>query len=295
MVIIQTALYLEAKTPIEYLKLREAKNVPLPVRLFCSDDKRFAAVVTGTGSLNACAGTAAALTYLGAGRGDLFINFGIAGAADDCGLCIGDIARCVKCTAEGERPFYPDITFGSRFKLAEIETVKKVTDISSDGCLPKAADMELYHAFSAANMFLGPESLISYKVISDYTVKTAENGGRLDEKAVETLVSAVWQKLLPEIEKVSEEASSAFEKTVRELPAEVLSLYEKVCEKLSLSYSNREILKNKLWKDFLIGVSVKDRLYEVLGVSEDELPKDKKGREAFLKERLLCESGGDNP
>ena len=74
-----------------------------------------------------------------------------------------------------------------------------------------------------------------------------------------------------------------------------MSLYEKVCEKLSLSYSNREILKNKLWKDFLIGVSVKDRLYEVLGVSEDELPKDKKGRETFLKERLLCESGGDNP
>ncbi len=297
MVIIQTALYIEAKKAIEYFGLREVKKTPLPLRLFADDANAFAVIVTGTGAVSACAGVAAALTHLKAGRGDIFVNFGIAGASEGCDLSIGDVVRCVKCSASDERPFYPDIMFGKRFKLAEIETVRRPAKILADSgnTVPLAADMELYYAFQAANMFLGPESLISYKLISDFAPETAEQGGRIDKTLVENIINETWEKLFPEIENISKEAKREFCRDTGKLPEGCEELFEALCEKLSLSFSNRVILRNKLWRDSLIGVSVKERLEAVLDTPADIIPKDKKGIEAFVKDNLLCEFGGETP
>lgn len=329
MVIIQTALYREAKRAIEYFGLREVRDQSLPVRLFISGEKDIsgksdisenskafektnvsgkcgiAAVVTGTGAINACAGVSSALTYLRASRGDVLINFGIAGACGEAdlpnGLEIGDVVRCVKCTARGERPFYPDVIFGSKYKLAEVVTVRsplESADVPANGSIPQAADMELYYAFQAAAFFLGPESLISYKVISDRAGATAGNGGRLDPDTALRTISRAWDILISEVEKVADEAKKAFSKKERKLPGDTEELFEKVCAKLSISYANREILKNRLRKDILSGAEaaeVNEKLNDVIDQPDGAIPKDKKGREAFLKDRLLRDGGGDLP
>lgn len=312
MILIQTALAFEALPAVEYYGLSEIKERSVPSRFFGDPGKSIFLVITGTGAVSASAGVAAALSFLKPEKSDLFFNFGIAGAPDGKRLKKGDTVRAVKCTSSLGRPFYPDVIYGTRFDFAEVRTVSGPSGISGESCifgesfisgecsvagLPLVFDMELYGAFRAANMFLPPHSLISIKTVSDFSGETAANGGKTDKKTAEAIVSESWKTVFPELDRIAEEAgrAAAEEETANRLPGGAEALYEELCAKLRLSYANRELLRNRLKKDALIGVDVKQRLENVLSLPDRTIPGDKKGRERFLRETVFCDEALSAP
>ncbi|MBP5312113.1 MAG: hypothetical protein J6112_04695 [Clostridia bacterium] len=307
MIIIQTALYIEAAEAAKYYGLTEKTDRALPARVF-TDEKGLAAVmVTGTGGFNAACGVASALTYLGAGSGDFFVNFGIAGAEKDTDwgvLAPGDIVRAFKCSCENERPFYPDIIYKSPFAPAEVVTVKDPRSYSpekyacsgAEGLLPKVFDMELYYAVKAANMFLSPEALISFKTVSDYAGNTASAGGIIDKTNAEKVIKDAWQSLFPVIDRTAEKIREDCrrQESFKLIPGDTEKLLEALGNTLKLTYAGREMLKNRIRKDMLSGEDVNARLEALVSEAEGSGLKNKKDRERFFRDRVMADRrGGD--
>ncbi len=301
MIVFQTALFTEAEFLIDHYRLKEIKAGNLPVRLFSLDARDVAVIVTGTGAVNACAGVASCLTFLNVSKGDVFVNFGMAGALWGKNfseqLRPGDVVRCAKSTLGGEekRPFYPDIIFGRAENLAEIITVKDPFSLPEETVpgqtVPRAVDMELYYAFSSANMFLGPESLSSFKVISDYAEETAKNGGKIDKAFSAKLIKEAAPVVVEEAEMIHADAQKALNNSGRALLGDLKELYEKVCERLSLSFSSRGILLRRITRDKLSGRSDREKLEAILAIPDESLPKDKKSRERILSTAFGAEWG----
>lgn len=303
MIIIHTALYFEAEKAIKHYGLREIKDVALPVRLFKNGEGSVALLVSGTGMTNAIICVSSALTYLRAGRGDLFINFGIAGAAHGSEgiLKTGEIVRAVKCSSRNGRPFYPDVIYKSSFKLAEVVTVLGPLDEIShkygENGLPAVLDMELHGAFTAANMFLGPEALIGYKVVSDMAEETRSKGGLIDRNDAETVVSLTWDGLFEEIDRIGKEAAERLseEESAKTIPDGAEEAFGELCERLRLTFADREILKNRIRRDSLLGIPAGENVERLLKLLKEHAPKTCEERELFFKNEVMKDpfEGGD--
>ena len=298
MIFFQTALYFEAVPAIEryglscvYRKGGLSVFAEKKTGTDGPDDLRGAAAVavTGTGSYAAAAGVSFALGMLRAGEGDIFVNYGAAGASRESGLKVGKTVRCIKVVREGERAVYPDVLLGSGFRNAAAFCVNGAAAqfVKCDGELPVVFDNESYGALFAAMRVLGPEACFSLKTVTDFAAETAAKGGKIDPKTTTELLRTSSAGIFEAVEKWAAEISNASLKSRDSFTfdAETEAAIEALASSLGLTFSNREALKNTVRRDVLLGKDDTALLRSLVPAPED-VPADKQGRAKLFAEIL---------
>ncbi len=298
MIFYQTALYFEAVPAIERYGLscvyrKGGLSVFAEKKTVAGgpEDMRGAAAVavTGTGSYSAAAGVSFALGMLRAGEGDIFVNYGAAGASRESGLKVGETVRCIKVVREGERTLYPDVLLGSGFANAAAFCVNGAAaePVKRDGELPVVFDNESYGALFAAMKVLGPEACFSLKTVTDFAEDTAIKGGRVDPGVAAEIIKASAGDVFDAAGKWAEEISAASLKSRDSFRfgAEVSRAIDELSAVLKLTFANREILKNTVRRDVLLGRDDADLLTSLIP-APDAVPAGRHGREKLFAEIL---------
>jgi hypothetical protein len=159
MILITTALMLEARPLIAGMGLHASSEGPFPVYL--RGDRIL--VVTGTGPLRASAATAWSIARFSGIRAA--VNIGFAGAAPSASpLYKWHLIHSIRDRSTG-RLHVPDILHKHPFEEATLLTSGKVirTDIGWDGLI----DMEGSGFYEAARQFLPPDRIALLKWVSD--------------------------------------------------------------------------------------------------------------------------------
>ncbi|SEF78553.1 Nucleoside phosphorylase [Caloramator fervidus] len=164
MILIQCALYVEAKPLIEKFDLKKNMKENF-FEVFENDDIKL--IISGYGKINA----SSSATYLVSKNLDCnaFLNIGIAGSRK---RKIGEAVLINKLKDyDTQRTFYPDILLKHKFKEGFLETFSKVVNFEvEDLC-----DMEGSAFFEALSRFLPPHKIQLIKIVSDKL-----DGERLD-------------------------------------------------------------------------------------------------------------------
>ena len=285
MLIYLTALAFEAVPLIRRLGL-VGKESCGGFRIYGEREKDYPAgdvflIVTGSGLLQSSAGAAYILGRLGAGEGDVLVNFGIAGAAaaadisNGASLKPGDLVLPVKYVREGERDVYPDLLFPADILPGNVRKGVAVTvngAASEQGnaaffkaslrggesilqCLPAVYDNEAYGVIRTAGMLLGPQGAISLKVVSDNIGDAEKAGGVISKEAAERIADAAAEALIPFAEAFHAFISGkcAGKEAAGDLPPGLLKLWEEIADSLDLSFARGAILKNLMRRDCFAG------------------------------------------
>ncbi len=206
------AFYKEAAPLIKHYGL---KKIDSKFEIFKNDE--IVLIISGMGKIN----SAVATTYLLSSFAvDFAINFGIAGSSTKK---IGDVFLVNKINST----LFPDILYSHPFEESEIfcsDTVR----ISGDFEL---VDMESEGFFKAAVKFLPLENIFIIKTISD-NLKCF----RPDENFMEKLIKPNLSKIVSFIDSLKKERQKIIDEKV----------LEEIAEKYRLSFSQKEILKNRL-------------------------------------------------
>ena len=159
MLLITTALMLEARPLREALGLRDQGTGPIPVFA----DERILLIVTGTGPLKASAATAWAIGTFPGIRAAL--NIGFAGASPEVSpLHRWHYIHSIRDQASG-RLHVPDILWKHPFPETALLTVAKI--MRADSGWTGLVDMEGSGFHEAARRFLPPDRLALLKWVSD--------------------------------------------------------------------------------------------------------------------------------
>lgn len=172
MIVLHTALGIEAKPFIESLKLKQQGTL-MGARYYLDADNNWACVVSGVGRMRTAIGLTACLAELKQTHEiELLINMGISGAKSKQ-LPLGQCFRILKIIEQStDREFYPELLFISQYPSASITTldkplidpqVEEVEKIQTD-----LVDMEVAAFYQTAEKLVGPERITSYKCVSDY-------------------------------------------------------------------------------------------------------------------------------
>ena len=183
MILIATAMRVEAKPLIKRLKLRYVSNTNPAI--YANDE--FALVLTGVGGIRA----AAAIGYC-FGKLDsvaVVVNVGVAGCVN---AEVGEVFVANKlrdCTTNRVR--FPDMMM--RFELPEATLATHAT-VQSKGSADELVDMEGFAIFDAATVFLPPHRIVILKIVSDL-IDGSLPGASDIENIVEGATSAITTAL----------------------------------------------------------------------------------------------------
>jgi hypothetical protein len=159
MILIVTALMLEARPVRERMGLEASGNEPYPV--FTGDN--IILLVSGTGALKASAATAWAMArFPGI---SMALNLGFAGAAERISpLYQWHYIHAIRDQSNG-RLYVPDILLRHAFPERQLLTVGKV--VTSDNGWDGLVDMEGSGFYEAARHFIPPDRIALLKWVSD--------------------------------------------------------------------------------------------------------------------------------
>ena len=209
---IVSAFYKEIAPIIKHYNL---KKINAPFEIFKNDE--IIVIISGIGKLN----SAIATTYiLSTYKIDFIINFGIAGSSK---FKIGEIFLINKINEN----LYPDILYPHPFKETFINSVDKVI---TDGKF-NLVDMESEGFFKASTKFLDLDKIFIIKIVSDNLVCF-----RPDDKFMDNLIN-------PHIKNITDFINSLKSEKFNLIDEKYL---EELSNKYKLSFSQKEILKNKL-------------------------------------------------
>lgn len=157
------ALYFEAEPFIKYMKLKRDSAYE-KFQVFAN--KKVYLVITGSGEING----AAAVSYLCAlcppSYGDIFVNFGICGAAADIPRGRLFLIHSIVEESTGRR-FYPDLLWEHDFETAAIETVS-VPAGTMEGRCARLVDMEAAGIYQAAQIYFMQHRMLFFKAAFDH-------------------------------------------------------------------------------------------------------------------------------
>lgn len=206
MITIVTALYAEAQPFLSALQLKKDSK-ETKYQLFCSDT--VCLIVTGAGSISACAAVTRHFTLHPPKEEDILVNLGIAGALS-LSTPLNQLFLVTKLTeVSTQHTFYPDILFQNKFQKAELFTVPRpITGMDGDGDydvtekvtgaydgqnkkylnslpieslefqMPQLVDMETASVYQAALSYISPDRMIFFKAVSDHLDFQSKQSGK---------------------------------------------------------------------------------------------------------------------
>lgn len=172
MIYMAVALYVEAEPLIKNMKLKRDSAYD-KFQVFTSPNVRL--VLTGPGEIHGAAAVSYVCALCPPGRSDVFVNFGICGAA-------ADIPRgrlfLIHSIVEGStgRRFYPDLLWEHDFETAVIETVP-VPATAMEGRRARLVDMEAAGIYQAAQIYFMQHRMLFFKVVFDHPGNDPEHAG----------------------------------------------------------------------------------------------------------------------
>ena len=166
MLIIHTALSIEAKILIEYFKLKKNVNFNY-FDYFSNQDLRL--IVSGVGKTKTATAISSAITYemnITHKEEIILLNVGLAGATNDYG--VGDIFQINKIIdKDQDKRFYPDIILKNPIAKSAITCFSKPIDNTYKFNGAMLVDMESSAFFEAGSCFFTPHKLQLLKIVSD--------------------------------------------------------------------------------------------------------------------------------
>ena len=200
MIHIFTALYPEAKPPIQALSLKK-RAAQTHYQQFLSEEGDLCLTITGVGPLQAAAVTASVLTDYDAGAQDQLLSLGTAARLTTCPASMYHVNKITE--AVTMRDFYPDMLLNTGLPEASLITGAKLYTKQESGYAADLYDMEAAAIYQAASMFLGPHQMNFLRIVTDdgltqeemetgMTVRTVTNAasGTESKPAVGTEASA---------------------------------------------------------------------------------------------------------
>ena len=158
MLLITTALMLEARPLQGLLQLDSTSGLPFPVY----SGNSTVLLVTGSGAQRAAAATGWAMGHFGSV--DCAVNLGMAAAGSDFGLHHWYLIHSVLDATTGRR-HVPDLLWDFKLPEAALLTVGK--PVETNPGWNGLVDMEAGGFFEAARQFLSPDRIVMLKWVSD--------------------------------------------------------------------------------------------------------------------------------
>lgn len=163
MIYMAVALYVEAEPLIKYMKLKRDSAYD-KFQVFTSPNVRL--VLTGPGEIHGAVAVSYVCALCPPGRGDIFVNFGICGAAADIPRGRLFLIHSIVEETTGRR-FYPDLLWEHEFETAAIETVP-VPAGTMEGRRARLVDMEAAGIYQAAQIYFMQHRMLFFKVAFDH-------------------------------------------------------------------------------------------------------------------------------
>lgn len=228
MVIIVSALYIEAKPIIEYYSLKK-DVLDKYFQVFKNDD--IVLIITGVGKINSSIAVSHLLTKYILGMDDIILNIGICGTKDD-NINIGNIFLINRIKDnETKRDFYPDILIEHPFEESDIETFSY--PVVKPGLMSaKLCDMESSGFYQAASKYMQTHQIYLLKIVSD----------RIGVDTIDkNLVYNVVKNNMDKIDKFINTLKSMF-KEQKIFSDEEQKIISDIIKKLKLTLSQQHIL-----------------------------------------------------
>jgi nucleoside phosphorylase len=180
MILIVTALMLEAAPFIEYFKLKKDMSV-LPYSVYIGSE--IALIVSGVGKVQSAMAAVYLNSLYNSGRSNILINVGLCGSGSNR-YETGTLLVINKITdMDTGRDYYPDIFFGSSLPKAALLCYSKPVKKEDNPLeLDFFCDMESAGVMEAAKKFSYSHNVLILKIISDFL--TPE---KLDKKQLKEL------------------------------------------------------------------------------------------------------------
>lgn len=162
-ILIVTALPFEGACVSRYLELHPSAD-----KLTIHSKPPFHMIISGVGKLRAAAATGALCARFSPESIDAVVNLGIAGSVSPSHP-VGShwLIHQIR-DAATSRYYYPDMLAAHQMRETSVTTVDQpATAHSRQPVSDGLVDMEASGFFEAASMFVGPEKIISAKVVSD--------------------------------------------------------------------------------------------------------------------------------
>lgn len=184
MIFLCFALKFEADPFIEFFNLKKVHNIN-KVRIYKNQD--IAAVITGSGIINAAEGLSNLFTRYHEDRNDIFINIGIAGGSKK--TKIGDIFIINKIVGINKDEYFLDVNFHP-FKEITLETILR-KDINNQTIKESLTDLEGEAYYRVAQNYVFQNNIHIIKIISDY-----KEDKKLNRVFVKNLVKESSKKII---------------------------------------------------------------------------------------------------
>ena len=277
MFLIVCALSAEAKPLISVLSLRKDAS-SCPYETYSSDDKEYALVISGMGTIAAASATTYLLTRFGFRKEkDFLINFGSC-AGKESGL---NLINKITDQISG-RSFYPDmlydfsscgLSFSSEKALVTCSHV--VASLEEENTL---YEMEASGIFQAASRFCPPHRMLFLKYVSD-------SGTDDPKKITAAHLTKCAEQQIATIQKVFRKLSDVVEPEI--------NINEKLFCQTSIALRLSETMRCELRQLFLYaaasGIDMQKHLRDFESQGRIPVPSKKEGKEVLdaLREKLI--------
>jgi hypothetical protein len=161
MIFLAFALYVEAQPYITKFNLKKVHNIN-NIRVYKNEN--IAAVITGTGVINAAAGLSGLFENYYENKDDIFINIGLAGGSKE--NKIGEVFIINKIMGINYDEYYPDIS-GHPFKESSLRTILR-KDINKIETKEGLLDLEGEGYYNVAQNYVYQNNIHIIKILSDY-------------------------------------------------------------------------------------------------------------------------------
>jgi hypothetical protein len=161
MIFLAFALHIEAQPYITKFNLKKVHNIN-NIRIYKNEN--IAAVITGTGVINAAAGLSGLFANYYENKDDIFINIGLAGGSKE--NKIGEVFIINKIMGINYDEYYPDIS-GHPFKESSLRTILR-KDINKIETKEGLLDLEVEGYYNVAQNYVYQNNIHIIKILSDY-------------------------------------------------------------------------------------------------------------------------------
>ncbi|MBN2529710.1 MAG: hypothetical protein JXR76_25190 [Deltaproteobacteria bacterium] len=230
-----TALPFEGACVRRYLAL-EAEQGVLPT----FSNSKYHLVVSGTGKARCAAATGALCSRFEPDAIDAVVNIGIAGAVSDT-TPVGSAWLINQiCDAATNRNWYPDMLAAHEMSETRVTTFDRPVTKETRG-VPETGlvDMEASAFFQAASLFVGPEKIITAKVVSDILL----NPPGIDTNVLTQTMEDALPIVVNYINKVSE--CNTYTRLVA-LSETHMNYMQTLCNALQLTRTQQEQLRQSV-------------------------------------------------
>ena len=124
-------------------------------------------IVSGTGKTRAAAATGALCSRFVPEEIGAVVNVGIAGGVSEATPLDSTWLVNQICDASTKRDYYPDMLADHHFSESKVTTFDKPVSAPEIAPSDGLVDMEASAFFEAASLFVGPEKIICFKMVSD--------------------------------------------------------------------------------------------------------------------------------